>query len=103
MSLIRGGLYEQKKIESSEHQLKSKIFMYLERKWKKNRKKNQNWVASGYLKGNNLQKNWGIQPKFRFFSIPIAITQKVLKLQIPDCVHWKANIISFLKNTIWSF
>ena len=64
------------------------------------KKKNQNWVAAGYLKGNNLQKKREIQPKFRFFSITIAITQKVFELQIPDCIHWKAKIISFLKNTI---
>ena len=66
-------------------------------------KKNQNWVTAGYLKGNNLQKKGKIQPKLRFFKNPIAITQKVLQLQISDCVHWKAKIINFLKNTIWRF
>ena len=53
-----------------------------------------------------LKKIWKLEKfsqNFDIFSIPNAITQKVLKLQISDGVHWKAKNVSFPNNIIWDF
>ena len=52
------------------------------------------------LKGNNLQKSEKFSQNAVFFSLPIVITQKVLKLQISDGDHWTVKIISFPKMSI---
>ena len=60
-------------------------------------KKNQNRLAFGHLKWNNLQYQRNSAENQIFYSIPVIITQKVLKLPISNGNHWKAKTISFPK------
>ena len=56
--------------------------VYHTRKYKFSEKKNQNLLAFGHLKWNNLQISEKFSQKSGIFSIPNTISQKVLKLQI---------------------
>ena len=55
-------------------------------------------MTAGHLKGITYKKIEKFSQNLDNFYIPNAITQKVLKLQISDGVHWKAKNVSFPNN-----